>query len=357
MTTPGAAVGGRVFHTLDALRGLAAIGVVMLHLGDWFAPVAVPGGYLAVDLFFLMSGVVLSYAYEARFRAGMGTYGFMRARLIRLYPLYFVGTLLGIAVGLASLLGRNALGWDTPGLIQASALALLFVPMFSRGPVDQLFPLNTPSWSLFFELLVNLLFVLFWPLLSSRRLAALALLTAGVVGGAAAHAGDLDQGSTAASFAIGLARTSFGFIVGVLIARHGLSAHHRVSTPQVLVLVSVVGVAVLGQPTGAARALWDAVFVLLVFPLVVLAATRVDPGPRLQRLASFLGLTSYAVYVLHSPFSSVLNSVTRRFGGAAPFTGIVALVVLLLFAWLLDRLVDIPVRRHLNRLIPLRSRR
>src|SRR5882757_3316593 len=97
----------RVFHTLDALRGIAAIGVVTFHMKQLFAPIAASGGYLAVDLFFMMSGVVLSHAYEGRFRAGMGTFDFMRTRLIRLYPLYFLGTMLGIAVTVASLLGHN----------------------------------------------------------------------------------------------------------------------------------------------------------------------------------------------------------------------------------------------------------
>ncbi len=105
----------RVFHTLDALRGIAAIGVVIFHMGGTFEPLATPGGYLAVDLFFMMSGVVLSHAYEARFRAGMGTLEFMRLRLIRLYPLYLLGLLLGIAVTVASMLGRNSMGWDIQG--------------------------------------------------------------------------------------------------------------------------------------------------------------------------------------------------------------------------------------------------
>lgn len=74
----------RVFHTLDALRGIAAIGVVIFHMQLAFNPIRAPGGYLAVDLFFIMSGVVLSHAYEGRFRAGMGTVEFMRVRLIRL---------------------------------------------------------------------------------------------------------------------------------------------------------------------------------------------------------------------------------------------------------------------------------
>jgi peptidoglycan/LPS O-acetylase OafA/YrhL len=356
MAEPAAKSEDRVFHTLDALRGFAAIGVVVFHMGGAFLPLEVPGGYLAVDLFFMMSGVVLSHAYEARFRAGMRTFGFMRARLIRLYPLYLLGTLLGIAVTAASLFGHNINNWTASGLVVASLLALLFIPNFTLRPNDQMFPLNIPSWSLFFEILVNLLFVVSWPLLGNRRLVALSLLTGGVVAWASLHAGNLDQGSAISGLGVGLARTVFGFSVGVLIARH-VSAGRRVGNLRVLAILAVVAVAIAARPGGAVRAFWDAACVLLVFPVVVYFGTRVDPGPRLRTAATFLGLTSYAIYVLHTPVAAVMNSTTRHFSGAggvpgAPYTGILVLAILLAGCWLVDWVFDAPVRRYLGRVVP-----
>jgi peptidoglycan/LPS O-acetylase OafA/YrhL len=349
---------GRVFHTLDALRGIASIGVVVFHMQRAFAPIAAPGGYLAVDLFFMISGVVLSHAYEARFQAGMGALDFMRARLIRLYPLYLLGTLLGIVVTLASLLGRNVQNWDPSSLVHTSLFALLLLPNFSAKPVNEMFPLNIPCWSLFFEILVNLLFVILWPLLTSRRLIALSVLTGGTLGLAIVRNGSIDQGSIASSFAIGLARTFFGFSVGVLIARHIRRVHRKESNLRVLAIVAVVGVAIAGQLKGELRAIWDAVCVLVVFPLIVYRATLIEPGSRLRRIATFLGVTSYAVYVLHSPLSSVLNSVTRHFargtreGIGAPCLGVAVLAVLLTGCWLVDRHFDMPIRRQLSRIVP-----
>jgi peptidoglycan/LPS O-acetylase OafA/YrhL len=358
MMGAAAAPEGRVFHTLDALRGIAAIGVVIYHMAQAFASFAAPGGYLAVDLFFMMSGVVLSHAYEARFRAGMGTIDFMRARLIRLYPLYFLGTLLGIGVTLASLLGRNSQNWDPSSLLQAGLLALVFLPTLSSRLVNEMFPLNIPCWSLFFEILVNLLFVIFWPLLTSRRLIVLSLLTGVAVGLAVMHHGSIDQGSTASSFAVGLTRTIFGFSVGVLIARHIRHVHRRESNLRVLGIVAVVVIAIVGWPTGELRAIWDAVCVLVVFPLIVYCGTLIDPGPRLRGVATFLGVTSYAVYVLHSPLSSMLNSAARLFAGdagvgaGAPYLGVAALAVLLMGCWLVDRHIDMPIRLQLSRIVP-----
>jgi peptidoglycan/LPS O-acetylase OafA/YrhL len=358
MVAAAVASEGRVFHTLDALRGIAAIGVVTFHMKQLFAPFAATGGYLAVDLFFMMSGVVLSHAYEDRFRAGMGTINFMRARLIRLYPLYFLGTLLGISVTLASLLGRNIMHWEASSLFQAVLLALLFLPNLSGRPVNQLFPLNIPCWSLFLEILVNLLFVMFWPLLTSRRLIVLSLLTGGAVGLAIMHGGNIDQGSATSSFAVGLARTVFGFSVGVLIARRVRRAYRRESNLKVLAILAIVGIAISGWPQGELRAIWDAACVLVIFPLTVYWGTLIDPGPRLRRIAAFLGLTSYAVYVLHSPLSSILNSATRHFAGGtgegvgAPYLGAAVLAVLLIGCWLVDRHFDMPIRRQLSRIVP-----
>lgn len=355
MTAPEA----RVFHTLDALRGIAAIGVVVFHLGPAFSPLATPGGYLAVDLFFMMSGAVLSHAYEPRFRAGMGTLDFMRARFIRLYPLYLLGTLSGAAVTLASMLGRNVMHWDSASLARTTLLGLLFLPDVSGRPVDTLFPLDIPCWSLFLEVLVNLLFVVSWRLLASSRLMAVSLVTGIAVAVAAMHYGNIDQGSTAAGLAVGLARSVFGFSVGVLIARNVRHAPGGRSSLEVLAIMAIFGLAIAGRPDGELRAIWDIACVLVVFPLLVSWGTRVDPGTRLRSVATFLGVTSYATYVLHSPLSSVLNSVTRHLARASSGSGIgvawsgfAFLAALLAASWLVDRCFDMPFRRRLNRLVP-----
>lgn len=348
---------GRVFHTLDALRGIAALGVVVFHMSLAFAPLAAPAGYLAVDLFFMMSGAVLSHAYEPRFRAGMGVADFMRARLIRLYPLYLAGILCGFAVTLASLLGRNTQHWDAASIAQATALSLLFLPSFGQQPVDQLFPLNIPCWSLFLELVVNLLFVAAWRALTSRVLSIVCALTGAAIVLAVASFGHADLGSTSSTLVIGLARTLFGFAVGVLIARHVRHDRRHVGNAAVLLIVAVVGVAIAGRPEQIPRRAWDLSCVLFVFPLIVAISTRVDPGAVLGRAATFLGVTSYAVYVLHSPLASVVNSARRIFDRAGvlanpPLLGVAVLVVLLVGCWLIDRYYDVPVRRMLGRLVP-----
>jgi peptidoglycan/LPS O-acetylase OafA/YrhL len=354
--TEAAFSGKRVFHTLDALRGIAAIGVVIFHMSSFFEPIRVPGGYLAVDLFFMMSGVVLAHAYEQRFRAGMKTVDFMRIRMIRLYPLYLLGTVLGVAVAVASMHGNNSQGWSSRSLLLATLLALLSVPNLSGRLNEPLYPLNIPCWSLFFEVLINLLFVVCWRALTSRRLIALCITAGCAVGLLIAHRGNVDQGSDTAGFLAGLVRTAFGFSVGILIARR-VRAQRRESNIAFLAIAALVIIAIVGGPRGEGRALWDAACVLLLFPLVVYWGTLVDPSVWLQNVATFLGVTSYAIYVLHSPISSIMNSVTRHHGlGAdapgAPYLGVTIVAVLLTACWLIDRYADAPVRRFLGRIVP-----
>ncbi len=110
----------RKYHGLDALRGAAAIGVLLFHSSQslktlWLAP----SGYLAVDLFFVMSGFVIANAYERRLR-DMGVARFMRVRIIRFLPLFYLGGLLGL--GRAVLLTLT----DTSDVTPAGALAYFF---------------------------------------------------------------------------------------------------------------------------------------------------------------------------------------------------------------------------------------
>ena len=98
-TEPASAVrrppGGERFTAFDGLRGLAAVLVIWFHLGTMHWTHGPPLGFLAVDLFFLLSGFVLAHRYDAHFASGGSPGMFMTLRAVRLYPLYFAGFLLG----------------------------------------------------------------------------------------------------------------------------------------------------------------------------------------------------------------------------------------------------------------------
>ena len=162
------------FHLLDGLRGIAALIVMFRHTGYFWGGWTIPQSYLAVDLFFVLSGVVVANAYEARLRAGLAPARFALLRLIRLYPLYLLGSLIGLVPVVAALLGLapSSLASPLPLVLLAAALLL---PLVSD---PNLFPLNTPAWSLFFEMLANLAYAAMLRHLHCALLAALLLASA-----------------------------------------------------------------------------------------------------------------------------------------------------------------------------------
>jgi len=67
----------------------------MRHVPAFFGPIRVPESFLAVDLFYLVSGFVVAHAYGERLQAGGFFKTFVKTRLIRLYPLYILGLAIG----------------------------------------------------------------------------------------------------------------------------------------------------------------------------------------------------------------------------------------------------------------------
>jgi peptidoglycan/LPS O-acetylase OafA/YrhL len=148
------------FHALDAVRGMAALAVLIYHLSG---QKIFPGAWVAVDLFFVLSGFVIHHSYQNRLERGMGIGEFMTLRLIRLAPLYWLALMIG---AFTFVLDKPDTGMAD--LAEMTVRGALWMPRlsdlpwpFNATPVateQRIFPLNGPSWSLFFELVVNVLF-------------------------------------------------------------------------------------------------------------------------------------------------------------------------------------------------------
>ena len=87
------------YELLDGLRGIAALLVIWYHIFEGFATSPIDQrfnhGYLAVDFFFILSGFVVGYAYDDRWKTTMNTKDFFKRRLIRLHPMVILGAVLG----------------------------------------------------------------------------------------------------------------------------------------------------------------------------------------------------------------------------------------------------------------------
>ena len=155
------------YPLLDGLRGVAAIVVVWYHIFESFATShldqGINHGYLAVDFFFLLSGFVLGYAYDGRW-GKMNTWSFIRRRLIRLHPMVIFGAIFGGALFYT----QGCEAWDVSKisigmLLVGILLNALMIPAPTRMDVrglGEIYPLNGPTWSLFFEYIGNLLYAI-----------------------------------------------------------------------------------------------------------------------------------------------------------------------------------------------------
>jgi len=83
------------YEALDGLRGVAALCVMACHFGQMLDVYWPANMFLAVDIFFMMSGFVIMYSYGERLRNGMPAWSYLGRRLVRLYPMFIVGLLIG----------------------------------------------------------------------------------------------------------------------------------------------------------------------------------------------------------------------------------------------------------------------
>ncbi|HWT52558.1 MAG TPA: acyltransferase [Caulobacter sp.] len=327
---------GRRYEALDGLRGVAAVGVMLYHIGSWTGrPWMVPHGYLAVDFFFCLSGFVLAHAYGRR---EIGWLGFMRQRLVRLWPLIALTMLAGATVIIQH--RERVPGW--------LGLGLLMIP---RVWVDEtgfspLFPLNPPTWSLFFELVVG---AAWFPI---RRLGVMGhvlmiVLLIPVMAYVAHGMGGVLSGWDRGTFAISFLRTLFAFLLGWGCYR--IQAGIDVTAPAWV--LAVVLATVMGFPWTPWNWLFDFVCVSVVFPLMVLTGRR-DPKGLQGAICRASGAISYPLYALHWLGWELMLRGFRAVGGKGyPLAfAAIAIPVIVAFAWTVLKLYDEPVRRRLRSL-------
>lgn len=153
-----------MFTRLESLRGLAAIMVVLYHSPFFIdqTPLRLINfSYLFVDLFFVLSGFVMAYAYGDKIRAGLGFSHYLALRLGRLYPLHFFTLMLWVPYILAkqylfesgfggtSQLDDNNLYTFTTNLLLIHGLG-----------VNDALSWNQPSWSISTEFFAYIVFFL-----------------------------------------------------------------------------------------------------------------------------------------------------------------------------------------------------
>ena len=355
-----------LYDLLDGLRGVAALTVVCFHLFEAYATShldqRINHGYLAVDFFFILSGFVVGYAYDDRWTK-MTVREFLTRRLVRLQPMVVIGALIGAVMFYT----QGCPVWDVSAVPVAMLLVATLMNAFMipatpgaeiRG-VGEMYPLNGPAWSLFFEYIGNVLYALFIRRLSTR---ALAVLVAAAGCGLAAFSvwgplGDICVGFslTGENIVGGSLRLLFAFPAGLLLSRVFRPVRVRgafwIGTLAVVALASVPRI-------GGSEHLWmngvyDALCAVVLFPLIVWIGASGKTTDRVtSRICKFLGDISYPLYMVHYPFIYLYYAWVKNenltFGQSLP--GAAALVAgSVALAWLCLRFYDEPVRRFLSK--------
>jgi peptidoglycan/LPS O-acetylase OafA/YrhL len=297
-------LGERQHHlTLDAMRGIAALGVVWFHLH--FVVGYDSAGPLAVDFFFLLSGFVVASAYDDRLDRDLETVRFTRKRFIRMYPLFFAGLIFALAMQeLLILKGFSRL--DQRDTLFSFVVEMFWIPS-PFNPEALTFPLDGPAWSLSFEIFANVLFALFHRRLTNRSLLFLATLSGSVVIVAVVYLGTVNFGWSWPTWPLGLARVMFSFPAGVLLWRY------RTRIPRILgrsppwLLLAALG-AVLALPETRVS---DIMFLVIGAPILVASGFRTSSAHHSGSFR-FLGETSYPLYALHGATILLVQGLVKR---------------------------------------------
>jgi peptidoglycan/LPS O-acetylase OafA/YrhL len=342
----------RAYH-LDGLRGVVAIMVVLYHLRPQAPWLPGASGYLAVDFFFLLSGYVLAMAYGERISRGMGFIGFLLVRAVRLYPMYLAGLCLGLLRAVAMHRIGDPAALSVPEIASQLGANLLILPGPPVNGDPQLFPLNGPSWSLFWEALVNLLFFFILLRLPTRLLATVAVAAAVLFFVQIAGAGTANIGWNWPDIDAGLPRALTSFVAG-MVAYRFFPNPSRLATPFALVAAPVLLVLLAVSP-GAFRVPFDIAVIAVAFPSVLLFALHLELPEILQGTGKYLGALSYPLYVLHYPLIGAFSLVTTKLG-LAGVTRTVVMIIAILGTTAVATHFELGVRRFIRQRLGLPRR-
>ncbi len=356
------------YQILDGLRGLAAIMVVIFHFFEIFSEgdhtkQIVNHGYLAVDFFFLLSGFVVATAYDSSWQ-NMTMGQFFKRRLIRLQPMLVVGMIIGALCfyfSESTLLFPKIAQTPTWQTFLVMVLGMFMIPVTPgtweiRGWYE-MYPLNGPAWSLFYEYIANILYALVLRKLGLKILSILVVLSGillanfaifgkngDVIGGWALN---LDQ------IYVGFCRLLFPFLMGLLMAK----IFKKTTVPMPFLLCSVWLIILLSIPRigdnthNWQNGMYDTFTIIFLFPAIIwLAASGSLSTSFSINICKLLGNISYPLYITHFPIMYIFYAwvVNNKISMEAAWPMALALfLAMLLVAFICFKYIDQPIRKWL----------
>lgn len=362
------------YDILDGLRGVAALMILLYHVFNdaksfyvWPTPVnEFYHSFLGVDFFFILSGFVMGYAYDRQWGKDMNLGGFIKRRLIRLHPM----VVMGVLIGAAAFAIQGFTKWDgTEVTMQAFMLSVLLGLFLIPSPTNievrgntEIFPLNGPHWSLFFEYIGSLLYGLLlhrlstkwlrvWVACSIISIAGFALLTedGGIAYGWSSEPVNLWGGAL---------RMLYAYPMGLLMARVFRERQPKPLHAPMFLLCSLGLILLLGLPflgNKDVETIYQLVCIFSFFPTIIWYGARGIVSGWQQQAVSFLGRLSYPLYAIHFPLIYLYITWVGRDGH--PYEGysqpwlpaLLTITASLLIATLCLLFYDEPLRNRLNK--------
>ena len=295
--------------SLDGLRGLAAIIVLLHHASTQIGGFVLFGsGYLAVDFFFMLSGYVVARAYEPRLARSLSPSAFMLLRIKRLYPVMAIGIVAGAVVALMSGGHGNAVAWHL-------AAQLAFVPIIAGS--TGLFVLNGVQWSLFFELIANVVHAIGLRRMSARALIVMTIVSLALLTWAAIRFDCLGLGDRGNNFIAGVPRVMFPYCVGIVMVRLRPALDRwRPTVSGAVLMAALPAVLLMADVAKTAVPAWqvDLAVVIFALPIILHLGIGATNEPGLERASAVLGSMSYPLYAVHLPAVGLMMLLSSDFG-------------------------------------------
>jgi peptidoglycan/LPS O-acetylase OafA/YrhL len=288
--------------SLTGLRGVAACWVMAMHFREvtpaqvWHFPVfdgIIANGAYGVDVFFVLSGFVLSHVYNSTFSAGLQkdqVRQFLTFRLARIYPVHLVTFVVMMALFASyTIVGEHSGGlperYDAATALSSLTLTNAWIPGIQTP--------NMPAWSVSAEWFAYLLFPALCFLIAGRRWVASLYAAAGLGLAFFQPFGSYDLAHVLSGFLVGMATYHFWPVLDRMNARHSAG-------PMIAVTIAVWAWQQDPQVTIG----------LLLFAALILSLT--DPQDRLSRILSlraliYLGEISYSIYMVHWPVRIIIR--------------------------------------------------
>ncbi len=338
------------FVFLDGIRGIASLFVLTRHTNS-FWNLEIHRCYLAVDIFFILSGYVIAHAYDKKIiTKSIEKKDFILIRLIRLYPVFLLSL-----VGCIAVLIQTGTAFDSENIkntFAVIALTSIFIPLHFHGE-KALFPLNGPYWSLFYELVGNLIYVIIRPVLTNIILLLIVVIS-GVLLAIVSYAHqNLDAGFffSTKSFIAGFTRSIFGIFAGLLLHRHHeLLQKSFLKNISPWVSIFIVTITLLIPNANHFNWIIDLGVVIFIYPICVIIGSN-NAATRFEWFLLALGSASYPIYVLHKPFGDFISNLVHENERLySPYSGILLTIILILTSMLIEKYYDIPLRKKINQI-------